>query len=196
MTRGDDTRQTILEEAMRQASVGGLDGLSIGSLASDLDMSKSGLFAHFRSKENLQLAVLKHGAQDFLEYVMRPALDEPRGEPRVRMLVDRWLSWSHEGGPPGGCVFVTASVEFDDRPGVIHDEVQSQQNAWIDFVTRACEIAVEEGHFRSDLDCRQLAFEINGILLGSQHFGRLLGDPDVLSRTRVAIDRLLRAAAT
>jgi AcrR family transcriptional regulator len=196
MSKGEHTRQLILDEAVKRASVEGLEALSIGSLASELGLSKSGLFAHFRSKENLQLAVLDNGAADFIARVVKPALLKPRGEPRVREMINRWLDWAHRSGPPGGCVFVTASVEFDDRPGPVRDRVQQQQSAWIATLTRAIEISVEEGHFAADLDCAQLTFELQSLMLGSSFYGRLLGDPDTMSRVREATNRLLDAAST
>jgi AcrR family transcriptional regulator len=194
MSKGEETRNQILEEALKRASVEGLEGLSIGSLATDLGLSKSGLFAHFKSKENLQLAVLDANEQHFIANVIKPALKVERGEPRLRALLERWLDWTHHSGPPGGCVFVVAAVEYDDRPGPQHDRVQSAQREWIATMTRAIEIAVEEGHLSSDLDCSQLAYELQSLMLGSNYYGRLLSDPDTLSRVRQAIDTRLLAA--
>src|SRR5215208_6601493 len=114
MAKGDTTRKTILDQAVRLTSIHGIQGITIGQLADDLKLSKSGLFAHFKSKEALQIAVLQRAAERFTDVVIRPALKEARGEPRVRALFDRWMLWSSGEDLPGGCVFVTASVEFDD----------------------------------------------------------------------------------
>jgi AcrR family transcriptional regulator len=194
MSKGDETRQTILDEAVRRASVEGLEGLSIGQLASELGMSKSGLFAHFRSKENLQLATLEAGEHDFIEGVIKPALKEPRGEPRIRALVHNWYQWGHVSGPPGGCVFVSAIVEFDDRPGPVRDTLKESQARWVDTVARAASIAVDVGDFRSDLDPRQFAFELVSVMMATNLFGRLLQDERTLEYLSNAVERLFRDA--
>ncbi len=116
-TKGAITRQAVLERATQLASRVGLGGLTIGSLADELELSKSGLFGHFRSKEALQIQILDHAAARFVESVVRPALREPRGEPRMRALFERWLDWGRSSPMPGGCLFVAAATELDDRPG-------------------------------------------------------------------------------
>ncbi|HXI20661.1 MAG TPA: hypothetical protein VNH46_06230, partial [Gemmatimonadales bacterium] len=121
MSKGLETRDTILHHATQLASKVGLCGLTIGTLAEDLALSKSGLFAHIGSKEQLQILVLERAAHDFIEAVVRPALREPRGEPRIRALFERWLAWDRDGLLPGGCVFVAAASELDDRPGPVRD---------------------------------------------------------------------------
>ena len=123
MRKGELTRQSIVEHAAGLASRIGLGGITIGALAGDLDLSKSGLFAHFRSKEALQLQVLEHAAARFTELVIRPALAAPRGEPRLRALFDRWRRWPEASGLPGGCLFVQAAVELDDQPGPARDQL-------------------------------------------------------------------------
>src|SRR5712691_5887824 len=115
-TKGEDTRSAVLGSALSLATQLGLEGVTIGKLAEHVGMSKSGLFAHFSSKENLQVAVLEEATARFVALVVTPALKKPRGEPRVRALLDRWLDWSRADFLPGGCIFVTASVELDDRP--------------------------------------------------------------------------------
>ena len=119
--RGTRTREAILARAVAVASEQGLEGLSIGALADDLGMSKSGLFAHFRSKEGLQIAILEMAGARMVDEVVRPALAAPRGEPRVRALFDRWLAWEQSPSLPGGCPFMAASFELDDRPGPVRD---------------------------------------------------------------------------
>src|SRR5436853_7635330 len=117
MTKGADTRQRILDNAFRLAARDGLGGVSLGSLAGDIGLSKSGLFAHFRSKEELQLEMLRTASMQFIENVMVPALRKPRGVPRLRAMFDNWLEWAT--AQQGGCIFVAASVELDDRPGPV-----------------------------------------------------------------------------
>lgn len=191
MSKGDTTRRSIVSHAIQLASREGLDGLTIGGLARDLGLSKSGLFAHFRSKEQLQLQVLGTAAQRFVDFVVLPALREPRGEPRVVMLFERWLLWGSSAGPTGGCVFVAASSELDDRPGPLREALLTSQSEWTGALARAASIAVEEGHFRDDLDCAQFAFETYSILLGFHLYRRLMQDSQTERRARASFDALL-----
>jgi AcrR family transcriptional regulator len=191
MAKGDVTRQAILERAVRVGSLRGLDGLTIGRLAEELRLSKSGLFAHFKSKEGLQMAVLEQAAARFTEVVVMPALKEPRGEPRMRALFERWLAWARDPSMPGGCIFVTAAVELDDKPGPLRDLLVRLQQDWIDTIARCARVAVEAGHFRNNLDGRRFAQELYGELLAYYHFTRLLGDPEAEARTRAAFEHLL-----
>lgn len=190
MSKGDDTRRAIVGEAMRLASTVGLEGLSIGGLAEQVGLSKSGLFAHFRSKEKLQIEVIDAAAAAFVDRVVAPALKEPRGEPRVRALIERWLEWASRA-LPGGCLFVTAAVEMDDRSGPVRDTVVKHQRDWLATLARAARIAVEEGHFRPDLDAEGFAFEAHAMMLGAHHAVRLLQDPGALGRARAAFASLL-----
>lgn len=194
MTRGAQTKEQILTFAMDRASTVGLEGLSIGSLASSLGLSKSGLFAHFRSKENLQLRVIDTAAALFSRQVVLPALKEPRGEPRVQALFENWLDWGNKTGLSGGCLFVTASIEFDDRPGAIRDALIKTQKDWIQTLTRAISIAVEEEHFRADLDADLMAYAAYSLMLGSHHYHRLLGATDALDLARRSFQKLTLAA--
>ena len=192
MAKGTATRNTILARAIDLTSVHGLDGVSIAQLADDLELSKSGLFAHFKSKEALQLAVLEASAEKFTAVVVKPSVAEPRGEPRVRAIFERWLAWaSPEFGPKGGCVFVAASIEFDDQPGPVRDLVVKLQNDWINFVANNAKMAVEAGHFRANLDGRRFAQELYGILLSHYLFTRLLRDQESEARTRSAFEHLI-----
>ena len=194
MSRGERTRTAILDEAFGQASRLGLEGLSIGTLARSVGMSKSGLFAHFGSKAELQTAVLERGAERFIARVVLPAIALPRGEPRVRALVDNWLRWSAgPRGAPSGCLFVSAASEFDDRPGPVRDEVARQVRDWRGTLARAARIAIEEGHFRADLDPEQFAFELHALLLGYQLQARLL-ERDAQRLAEAALDRLFVSA--
>src|SRR5262249_42887566 len=152
-------RGAILGRALALASQTGLEGVSIGSLATEVGMSKSGLFAHFQSKEALQVAILETAIAHFVERVVTPALKHPRGEPRVRALIERWLDWSGADIMPGGCIFVSSIAELDDRPGIVRDRLAESQRDWLDALTTAIRIAIDEGHFRKDLRPEELAYE-------------------------------------
>lgn len=166
----------------------GVSGLSIGRLAESTGLSKSGLFAHFGSKEALEVAVVEEAARQFVQAVMVPALRHPRGEPRVRALFERWLEW---GQRPGGCFFVGASADLDDRPGPPRDALVHACKDWIDELAKAARIAINECHFRSDLDPEQFAFEVYGIMQGGHLFFRFLREPTALARTRSAFESLV-----
>lgn len=194
MTKGEDTRQAILAQALSLASEVGLAGVSIGMLAERVKMSKSGLFAHFSSKDNLEVAILDEAARRFVDLVVVPALREKRGEPRVRALFDRWLLWDDQDFMPGGCIFVAAAVELDDRPGPARDRLVATQKDWLGTLAGAARIAVEEGHFRADLDPVQFAFEVYSIAYGAHTLRRLLRDSASERRARAAFDRLVRDA--
>ena len=192
--KGERTREVILAHALRLATRIGLEGVTIGRLADDLGMSKSGLFAHFRSKEGLQIEILRLAAARMVDDVVKPALTAPRGEPRVRALFERWLAWEQSPSLPGGCPFVTASFELDDRPGPVRDYVVQTLRDWRDTFAGAARIAVQEGHFRRDFDCEQFAHDCYGIGLAFVHASRLMGDPKARDRADAAFEALLRAA--
>jgi AcrR family transcriptional regulator len=194
MGKGEETRERILEHAMRLASRDGLEGLTVGSLATELGLSKSGLFAHFGSKEALQVQVLQAAAQRFEETVVRPALTAPRGEPRLRAILERWLAWERDEGLPGGCIFIAAASELDDKPGPARDVLVEQQQRLLDALARAVRLCKEEGHFRADVDPEQLAFELDAIILGYHHRRRLMKDARADAFVRAAFERLLHAA--
>lgn len=194
MPRARSSKTAILDEAVDLASVVGLGGLTIGALAEHTGYSKSGLFAHFGSKQALQLETLKAGADRFRERVVKPALAAPRGEARVRALLEAWLEWSARSGAPGGCLFVTASTELDDGDGPVRDFLVSSQRDWLYAIARTAELAVEAGDFRADLDSRQFAFDLHAIYLGFHHARRLLRDSLAESRARDAFERLVTAA--
>jgi AcrR family transcriptional regulator len=189
--KGETTRQAILEHATALASKVGLEGLSIGGLAEDLELSKSGLFAHFQSKEALQLQVVDHAARRFVDAVVRPALTAPRGEPRVRAVFERWMEWPRL---PGGCFFVSAISEFDDRPGLVRDRLVQLQKDWLETIANTVRTAIAEGHFHADAEPEQFAHDLYGVMLGYHHAARLLGDPRATERARRAFEALLRAA--
>ena len=192
MSKGELTRQAIVDEATRVASRVGLGGLTIGSLAADTGLSKSGLFAHFNSKESLQLQVLAHARSRFVDQVVRPALKAPRGEPRVRALFEHWLAWC--GDLSGGCVFVAAASELDDRPGPVRDQLVANQRDWLETVATVFRGGTSEGQFRADADPEQFAQDLYGVMLAYHHAKRLLRDPKAEERARRALERLLDAA--
>jgi len=192
MRKGDTTRQAILAHATELASQVGLTGLTIGRLATDLDLSKSGLCRHFRSKEALQTQVLEHGAEDFVAQVVRPALAQPRGIPRLRALFEGWLAW--DKALPGGCVFVAAAGELDDRPGPVRDTLVELQRQWVGVLAASCAKAVDEGQIEAPVDPEQFAQDLYGIMLAWHHHARLLHDPAAEERARRAFESLVVAS--
>ncbi len=194
MSRGTETREAILDHAVRLASEVGLEGLTIGRLASALDLSKSGLFAHFGSKDELQVQVLDRAAARFADVVVRPALAAPRGEARLRALFERWLRWPREVPQPGGCIFVQAAAELDDRPGAARDRLVALERDWLAVIARVVRGAQAEGQLRPDLDPEQVAFELHAVMLACHHASRLLRDRNAVERARRALDRLIDAA--
>ncbi|HVS03797.1 MAG TPA: TetR/AcrR family transcriptional regulator [Thermoanaerobaculia bacterium] len=192
-TKGEATRAAILDQALAAASRLGLEALSIGHLAREVGMSKSGLFAHFHSKEQLQLEVLEEAVARFVDTVIAPALKEARGEPRVRALFDRWLEWEQAPFLPGGCVFIATANELDDRPGPVRDRLVAYQRDWIEALATAARLGVGEGHFREDLDGEQLAYDLYAIILAFHHFSRLMRDPRAEARARRAFSDLMGA---
>ncbi|MGW5053342.1 TetR/AcrR family transcriptional regulator [Actinokineospora sp. NPDC004072] len=192
MGKGEATRQAVLGRAAEVASRVGLAGLTIGSLAAGTGMSKSGLFAHFQSKESLQAQVLAHAREQFVDQVVRPALAAPRGEARVRALFERWLALGRDGG--SACLFVSASAEYDDQPGPIRDQLVRDHLDFADSVAQMFRTGISEGEFRADADPVQFAHDLHGVMLAFFHAQRLLGDPAAESMTRRAFDNLLAAA--
>ena len=190
MSKGDDTRTAILDEAAELASLVGLGGLTIGTLAAATKLSKSGLYAHFASKEALQVQVLEHARGRFTDVVLRPTLAVPRGEPRLREFFERWLRWQSEAFD-GGCLFVDAASEFDDQEGPVRDELVRTERDKLESLTLIVATAVSEGHFRADVDAEQFAYELEGILLAHHHARRLMRDQGAESRARRAFERLL-----
>jgi len=191
--KGELTREAILDRAVDLASVTGLEGLSIGTLAQETGLSKSGLFAHFGSKERLQVEILDAAAERFLDTVVRPARQAPHGEARIRALFDNWLAWASVQNVRGGCLFVAACFEFDDRPGPVQEHIVYLQRGWLDILARAVNKAVAAGDFRPGTDARQFAHDLYAIALGYHHAKRLLREPDAEARARSAFEALLRS---
>jgi AcrR family transcriptional regulator len=194
MGKGETTRQSILERATALTSQVGLAGLTIGGLAEELGLSKSGLFAHFKSKEALEVQVLEYATELFVEQVLKPALKAPRGEPRLRALFERSLDWQERCGLPGGCPILAAAHELDDKPGPARDKLVSSQKDWLDAVANLVRAAIAEGHFQKRIEPEQFAFELLGIETAYQHMSRLLEDPAARRRARSAFEALLARA--
>jgi AcrR family transcriptional regulator len=194
MSKGAATKDRIIESALRTASVEGLEGISLGRLAADVGMSKSGLFAHFASKEELQLDVLEAASARFVDVVVRPAMQQPRGEARVRSMFEHWLVWERHESLPGGCVFMHAAAELDDRPGPARDALVHWQQQWLDVLAKAARIAIDAGHFRADVDPALFAFQQLSLVLGYYHARRLLNDTHAEEHVRTAFDALVAAA--
>ena len=193
MSKGQETKTAILDEALGIASRVGFNALTIGQLAESTGMSKSGLFAHFKSKEALQLETLERGRERFTDLVIRPALAAPRGIARVRALTDSWLVWETEA-LQGGCIFVTGSIEFDDQPGAMRDALVRNQQDWVEFIETVARTAVSEGDFREDLDVGQFAFALQGLIYAFHHTARLLSDPKAPARVKTGLDQLVESA--
>jgi AcrR family transcriptional regulator len=189
-TKGERTRATILDEALRMVSKGGLESLTIGTLADATGLSKSGLFAHFGSREELLLAVLGHGQEEFTRVVFKPAMDFPRGTPRLRAMFINWLDWTESAELPGGCPMLGGASEFDDKPGPVRDLLAGGQRTWVETLKRGVRQAVEEGQLDAGTDPEQLAFEMFGIALVVHHHRRLLGYAKARSRALAALESL------
>lgn len=192
MSKGEETRERIIGEAFRLATRDGLDGLTIGTLADALKMSKSGLFAHFKSKEQLQVSVLEEASRRWQEKVFLPALKAPRGLPRLEALFERWLAWGNPKDTPGGCLFIAAAAELDDQPGAPRDFLVETDRALHTAIARTVKLCVDEGHFKPDTDPAQVAFELHGIFLAYHHALRLLEDARAKDRARRAFGHLLQ----
>ncbi|MDQ3135661.1 MAG: TetR/AcrR family transcriptional regulator [Acidobacteriota bacterium] len=192
-TVGGRTRQAILEVAVNVASAEGLEGLTIGRLATELSMSKSGLFAHFGSKEELQLATIEAARSIFIREVISPTLKAERGLPRLWKLCDIWLEYVRSEVFRGGCFFSAAAAEFDSRPGPVRDRIAEIMKEWLDTLRHSIIEAQQSGQFDEDVDPAQLAFELNALEMGANWVYQLYGDQQAFSRARVAmLDRLRR----
>ncbi len=194
--RGGRTRKAILARAVDIASVQGLEGLTVGSLAAQLRMSKSGLFAHFGSKEDLQLATIELARQIFIEKVTLPAIAAPRGMPRLWGLLEHWLALVEKQVFQGGCFFSAASFEFDSRRGVVRDRIAAIMHEWIGALTRAVYEAQKAGHLDRKVDPTRLAFEIHAMAMGAHWAHQLLDDKHAYSRARTILLEKLRSIST
>lgn len=187
--KGAVTRETIIDRAYTIASSAGLEGLSIGPLADAVGMSKSGVFAHFGSREDLQLAVLDSAARRFFDHTLLPALKAKRGLPRLRAIIAGWFDWIRLND--SGCLLLSAVSEYDDRPGPLRDRVVQHEQRWRNDLARAIQMAVDSGELQADTDPVQLAFEITSIALGVQYDAGLLGSESAIRRGQRMFERLL-----
>jgi AcrR family transcriptional regulator len=188
--KGQQTRAAILEAALGLASHMGLEGLSIGALAEVTQMSKSGVFAHFGSREELQISVIREYHARFEEAVFFPAIREPRGLARLRALFELWVR-QVSVELDSGCIYISGAVEFDDRPGPVRDALASMVRAWHAALERAISLAVETGELRTDTDPTQMLFEVHGLILALHHDARFLRIPGALDRARAGFERTL-----
>jgi AcrR family transcriptional regulator len=193
--KGDQTRAAIVEAALAMASRDGLEGLTIGTLADQMRMSKSGVFAHFGSREDLQLAVLKEYVGRFVDEVLRPAVKKPRGLPRLEAILDRWVAFLARE-LTRGCIMIAGAVEYDDRPGPLREAMVSIITGWKAELLKAIRQAMAEGHLKSSVDAPQMVFEIYGLMLAMHQDARLLRSADSAKRARAGLRRLLDSART
>jgi AcrR family transcriptional regulator len=193
--RGIKTRRAILRKAVNIASLEGLEGLTIGKLAQALHISKSGLFAHFGSKQDLQCAVVDEARDIFVEIVVLPAA-QLRGLRLLRALCENWLSYGEQKIFPGGCFFSAASLEFDDRPGPVRDRIVGLMKKWLENLEHAARDAQSVGEIRKEVDVRQLAFEIQALAMGGNWSSRLFRDQSAFSSAKAAILRRIDQVTT
>ncbi|AXK31750.1 TetR/AcrR family transcriptional regulator [Streptomyces armeniacus] len=196
VVRGNQTRRLILARTVEIASVEGLEGLSLGRLASELELSKSGVFALFGSKEELQLATVRAAVKIYVEHVLRPMEELPAGIARVWHLCTGWLAYSEGRVFPGGCFFYSASAEFGARSGKVHDALADARADWLAYVGQTIEEARTAGELRADTDVPQLAFEIHSFLEAANSESVLLDDFSCYRRAAKAVHARLHAAAT
>jgi len=194
LRKGQQTRAAIVNAALEQAARAGLEGLTIGALAEQMHMSKSGVFAHFGSREDLQIAVLKAYEQRFIDEVLKPSLRQVRGLPRLLAILNHWLERTVIEAALG-CIWISGASEYDDRPGAVRDELVSMVQGWQREISRAIGQSIHEGHLREDTDVNDLVFGIYGVILVLHHDSRLMRSAEALPRARRAIDRLLQQFA-
>ena len=188
--KGQQTKQAIVEAALGLASHIGLEGLSIGALAEVTHMSKSGVFAHFGSREELQISVIREYYARFSDEVFSAAMTAPRGLPRVRALFGNWMK-RVAIEIQSGCIFISGAVEFDDRPGGVRDALAYSVSTWLAALNRAVVQAKEEGHLQADADEAQIAFEIHGLILAAHYEARFLRNPGATERATVGFENIL-----
>jgi len=194
MRKGEQTRSAIVAAALELAARDGLEGLTIGALAERMHMSKSGVFAHFGSREELQIAVLKAYERRFVEDVLVPGLEAPRGLARLRAILGHWLERTAIEAA-SGCIWISGATEYDDRPGSVREELVGMVRSWQRELIRAIGQAMDTGELRADTDPSELVFDLYGVILVLHHDARLLDSPDAQARARRAFERLLASYA-
>jgi AcrR family transcriptional regulator len=195
LQKGQQTRAAILEAALGLASHMGLEGLSIGALADVTGMSKSGVFAHFGSREELQIAVVTEYHAKFEEEVFFTAIREPRGLPRLRAMFERWVR-RVSVEVDSGCIYISGAVEFDDRPGPVRDALVAMVKAWHAALQKAIQLAISEGHLKADADVEQICFELHGLILSLHHDARFMRIPGAVARAGIGFERTMQYYAT
>jgi AcrR family transcriptional regulator len=190
MHKGQQTKQAIIDAALGLATQIGLEGLSIGALAEVMGMSKSGVFAHFGSREELQISVVREYHDRFENEVFYPAVQQPRGIERLRTLFANWMNRTSVE-IDSGCLYISGAVEFDDRPGPVRDALASSVQTWLNAMLRAIEIAKQCGHLRADADQSQMAFEIHGLILALHYEARFLKSPGSIQRGHQGFENIL-----
>ena len=193
LRKGEQTRASILETALELASREGLEGLTIGVLADRMGMSKSGVFAHFGSREDLQIDVLKLYNHQFEQAVFYPSLRAPRGLPRLQSLFARWVERVSQE-IASGCIYISGAVEYDDRPGPIRDHLVGMVRTWQLALQRAALQAIEVQHLPAPTDAQQLVFEMYGLVLALHHDARFIRSPDCVQRAHAGFERLIASA--
>ena len=192
-TKGQRTRNSILEVAAALATEEGLDPLSIGRLAEATQMSKSGLFAHFGSKEDLQLATVDHAAKLFVAEVIDPARSAPKGLARIWALCDHMIGYAERQVFPGGCFFAATSFEFNNRPGPVRDRIEEMIRSWLSYLEHAVEQAQEAGELDAKVSAREIAFQLDAFAQASNAQYQLFRDPQVFDDARRAIHERLES---
>jgi AcrR family transcriptional regulator len=190
MRKGELTRAAILDVALDLASRDGLEGLTIGLLADKMNMSKSGVFAHFGSREDLQIEVLKLYHDHFEQEVFYPSMKELRGLPRLESMFSRWVK-RVTVEIASGCIYISGAVEYDDRPGAIREELVGMVRAWQEALLRCVQQAIDMGHLRSNTDAQQIVYEMYGLILALHHDARFIKRPGSVDRAQLGFERLL-----
>jgi AcrR family transcriptional regulator len=188
--KGQQTKAVIIDAALGLAAQIGLEGLSIGAIAEVTQMSKSGVFAHFGSREELQLSVVREYHQRFEQEVFYPALQGPRGLPRLRAMFANWMKRT-SAEIDSGCIYISGAVEFDDRVGPVRDALLESVNIWLAAMTRAIVLSRDEGHLRADADEKQIAFEIHALILALHYEARFLRMPGSIERARLGFENIV-----
>lgn len=192
LRKGEQTHAAILETALAMASREGLEGLTIGSLADSMKMSKSGVFAHFGSREDLQIAVVKLYHDQFEQEIFYPAMKEPRGLPRLRALFSGWVK-RVTLEIASGCIYISGAVEYDDRPGAVREELAGMVQTWQRSLRRCVQQAIDEGHLRADTDPDQMVFEMYGMVLALHHDARFIQRPGSVQHAQAGFERLIES---
>lgn len=188
--KGALTKSCIIEAALLLASKSGLEGLTIGNIAEAVNMSKSGVFAHFGSREELQVAVVHKYYQRFQDLVFSPALEKPKGLPRLNYMIQTWLKMSI-GDDSSSCFFIAGAVEFDDQPGIVRDELVRSVEDWRSAIRRAIDESITAGHLKKSVNAESLLFQLYSIVLGVHHDSRFLENPKCLAIANKLIKEIL-----